>query len=164
MSIYLKLFGGGLLLLGVFFSSSEYSAFADRRLLHYASIIALLSHAKGRISRYLSSGEEMWRDFENNELEKIGLLPDLREGACLSRAFERCENRLALPKETKDRIKKFLFGVGREYRAGVVDSFGDFLKRLEAEMENERLRLEKSVKVTRALLIGGALAFIILII
>ena len=106
----------------------------------------------------------MWRAFENEELEKIGLLPSLREGETLLSAFQKCESRLALPTETKAKIKEFLSTAGREYRARAVSSFSDFRKTLEAEMMSEKERLKKQVKVTRALLLGGALAFLILII
>ena len=164
MSVYLKFLGGGLLLLSAIFASSEYSSYADRRLLHYSGLVALFSHAEGMIYGFLSSGREMWRGFKNDELEKIGLLPQLREGETLLSAFQKCESRLALSKDAKERIKDFLATACRGYREGVIYSFSAFIKKLEAEMKAEEERLEKQVKVTRALLLGGALAFVILII
>ena len=163
MSFYLKLLGSGLLLLSALLASSEYSSYADRRLLHYSGVVALLSHAEGVISRFLSSGGEMWREFKNDELEKIGLLPLLREGETLLSAFQKCEAKLYLSVEAKEKIKEFLSTVGKEYRAGAVSSFAELRQSLESEMKSEKDRLEKQVKIVRALLLGGALAFVIFI-
>lgn len=164
MSLYLRFFGGGLVLLSALAASSEYSSYAERRLAQYSGLLALLSHAEGMISRFLSSGDGLWRGFENEELEKIGLLPLLREGKTLSKAFLECEGRFVLSKEAKERIKDFLSTSGRGYMEGEVAAFSGFRAQLDTEMKAEKERLEKNVKVTRALLLGGALAFLILII
>ena len=160
----LRLLGGGLVVVSAIVASGEYSAYAKRRILHYEGLIALFSHAEGMISRFLASGDGLLRGFENEELEKVGMLSILREGEALQSAFEKCESRLALSVETKERIKDFLSTVGRGYREGEVASFSAFITSLKEEMSVESERLDKSVKVTRALLIGGSLAFLIMII
>ena len=164
MTFYLRIFGGGLVVLSAVFASLEYSGYAERRLLHYSSLALLFAHAGGMISRFLSRGDELWRGFRNEALEKIRLLDRLREGESLSSAFEKCENSLALSKETKEKIKKILASAGQEYRNGAAEAYLSIAKWLEEEKNSEKERLDKSVKVTRALLIGGALAFLILII
>lgn len=164
MTLYFRLFGGGLLVLSAVLASLEYSRYADLRLLHYSSLASLFDHAGGMISKFLLKGDELWRSFRNEALEKIGLIDRLREGESLSSAFEKCENSLALSKETKEKIKKILASAGREYRNGAAEAYLSIAKWLEEEKNSEKERLNKSVKVTRALLIGGALAFLILII
>ena len=164
MSLLLRFVGGGLVVLSALVASSEYSAYADRRISQYKGLCALFSHAEGRISRFLSSGDGLWRGFENEELSRVGLLPLLREGEPLSSAFLKCEENFALSREAKERIKEFLSTLGRGYREGEVSTISAFVSRLEKEMQTEEEALSKSVKVTRALLLGGALAFLILII
>ena len=162
--MYLRFFGGGLIVVAALIASGEYSSYAKRRLAEYKGFIALFSHAEGMISRFLASGDGLWRGFENEALEKAGLLSALREGKTLAGAFDKCESRLALPGEAKKKIKDFLSASGRGYREGEIASFSAFGAGLEAEMKKEEERLDKSVKVTRALLLGGSLAFLILII
>ena len=162
--MYLRLLGGGLVVISAMVASGEYSAYAKRRLLQYSGFISLLSHAEGMISRFLASGDGLWRGFENEELDRVGILPALREGESLIKAFEKCESNLALSREAKGRIRDFLSTSGRGYRDGEIASFSAFRMSLEAEMKTEEERLQNSVKVTRALLLGGSLAFFILII
>ena len=87
MSIYLRLGGAGLILLGAILVGREYSAYLNRRLSEYRGLLSLLSHAEGVIGRNLSYGKELWRGFEDAALEKCGLLPALREGRGLADAF-----------------------------------------------------------------------------
>jgi hypothetical protein len=164
MSGFFRILGGGILVLSAFLLSVEYSSYAKRRVDHYLSLASLFSHAGGVISRFLLSGSEMWRDFHSEELERVGLLPCLREGTSLSEAFKKCESRLLLSKDIKEKIGKILSSKEREYKDGVVEAYFSLAKELECEGKGEKERIEKSVKVTRALLIGGTLAFLILII
>ena len=164
MSVFWRFAGGGLVVLAAMLASRAYSDYAKRRLLQYSGLIALFSHTEGMILRFLSSGEGIWRGFSNEELERVGLLPLLREGESLKSAFLKCEGGLALSKGAIERIKDFLSSHGRGYREGEVSSLSTFRRQLEEEMKSEEIALDKSVKVARALLIGGALAFLIMII
>ena len=164
MNMILRFIGGGLVVVSALVASHEYSAYAKRRLLQYEGLVALFSHVEGKIRDFLASGDGLYRGFENEELERVGLLPLLREGERLKEAFCKCEGHLALPKGTVEGINTFLSTLGRGYREGEVAAFSAFRNKLEAEMKTEAERLDKSVKITRALLIGGALAFLIMIV
>lgn len=164
MSFYLRFLGGGLVMIAAMITSGEYSAYAKRRLSQYSGLVALLSHMEGMISRFLASGDGLWRGFENEALESTGLLSSLKEGKSLAAAFSECEGKFALTKEAKGRIGDFLAGLGRGYRSGELEMISAFRASLEKEMAEEQQSLEKSVKITRALLLGGALAFLIMII
>ena len=152
------------MVLSAMLASNAYSNYAKRRLLQYSGLIALFSHQEGMISRFLSSGDGLWRGFSNEELEKIGFLPLLREGERLYNAFQKCEGNFLLPKETTERIKEFLYASGKGYKEGEIASISAFRLSLEEEMKNESDALDKNVKVANALLIGAALAFLIMII
>lgn len=164
MNMLLRLIGGGLVMTSALIASHEYSEYAKKRLDQYAGLIALLSHAEGMISRFLASGDGLWRGFENEALEKTGLMGNMREGRGLYESFALCESKFALSNEAKGRIKDFLSGRGMEYREGEIAALSNFREMLEEEMNKEKESLEKSVKVTRAILLGASLAFLILII
>ena len=152
------------MLLSALIASGEYKTYAKRRILQYEGIISLFSHLEGMIGRYLASGDGLYRGFENAELERIGLLPLLRQGVGLSEAFKRCEGELNLSKNRCKAMSDFLSGLGRDYKDRELKLLSDFCMELVKEKTLEAERLEKSVKVTSALLIGGALAFLIMII
>lgn len=161
--MYLRFLGGGLVMISALIASGEYSAYAKKRMSQYAGLVALLSHAEGMISRFLSSGDGLWRSFENEALENTGLLAALREGKTLHAAFVECEGKFALSKEARERILDFLSTLGRSYKEGEVAAISAFRTELESEMKSEEEGLDKSVRVARALLLGGSLAFLILI-
>ena len=164
MTFYLKLFGGLLLLVGALLISQEYSAYCKRRILEYDGFIALLLHAESKISKYLASGEGLWRDFENDALLKCGFLECIKSGDTPLSAFRKCEGSLNLSKSAKDKLRALFSVLGEEYREGEISRLSSFREELLAERNAEEDRLMKSVKVTRALLVSSALAVIIIFI
>ena len=164
MSFYFRLFGGLALVVSALILSREYSAYCKRRILEYDGFIALLSHAEGKIAKYLSSGESLWRDFNNDALLNCGFLVALQDGETPISAFEKCESRLRLSQSTKARLREFFSGWGREYRERELLLLSSFKEEIAAEGMAEKEKLDKSVRISSALLIGGALALMILII
>ena len=164
MNILWRFAGGGLVVLSAMLASKSYSEYAKRRLLQYSGLISLRAHAEGMISRFLSSGDGLWRNFQNDELERVGLLPLLREGNFLKDAFLKSSKNFDLSKEAIERITKFFSTAGSNYKEGEVASLFKFRSQLEAEQKSEEEALDKSVKIARALLLGGSLAFVIMII
>ena len=164
MNVLWRYVGGGLVLLSAMIASAEYRSYAKRRILQYEGLIALLAHIEGMIGRYLASGDGLYRGFESAELERIGLLPLLRQGVGLADAFKRCLGEINLPKDSRKAVSEFLSGLGRDYKEGELKSLREFRTELEREKSTEAERLEKNAKVITVLLIGGALAFLIMII
>ena len=151
-------------MIAALFFCREYSLYAERRILQYKGFLSLLSHAEGMISRFLAKGEELWRGFSDSALEECGFLSDLREGRGLKEAFSSCENRLCLPRSVKDELSAFFSDFGRSYKEGQLSSLSAFRSSLEERLKAEEADLEKSVKVTKALILGGAMSVVILII
>lgn len=151
-------------MIAALYAGREYSRFAELRLARWRGFAALLSHIEGEISRFLASGERLWRGFADDELEKCGFLQNLREGDSLSAAFEKCRGGLLLPEECKARLAELFNSFGKGYKEDELASLSAFRASFEKEYEAERERLEKSVKVTRALLLGGALSAAIMLI
>jgi hypothetical protein len=153
-----------LIMIAALITSREYSRFADRRLAQWQGFSRLISHAEGMIEKYLLSGGALWQDFENHELARIGFLKLLREGASTCEAFSACSSSLSLPRECKDRLFEFFSSFGKGYRERELKSIAAFLKDFNGKYAEEKDRLEKSVRVTRALLLGGALATAVMMI
>jgi hypothetical protein len=164
MSIGWRLVGGGLVIVAALIASGEYKLYAKRRILQYEGFAALLFHLEGMISRYLSSGDGLYRGFENAELERIGFLLLIRGGDRPAEALRKCDGQLCLSKECRKALSDFFVRFGRDYKDREIKSILDFRTGLEEEKKSEAERLEKSVKVFSALSIGGALAFFIMII
>lgn len=162
--IFLRLVGAALLLAAAIFLSREYSSYLEGRLSEYRGLVALLSHAEEKIERSLSFGEELWRDFQDDVMEKCGLLPLLREGKGIAEAFGECIADFSLPIGIKAEISEALSTLGRGYRDSEIKKLSDIRTRLTEALNSETLAAEKNVKVAKALLIGGALTVGILII
>lgn len=164
MSIYLRWGGAILLMIGALYISREYEKYLNRRVAEYNGLAELISHAAGMIARFLAHGGDLWRDFENASLEKCGLLPALRRGACLADAFDECQGKMSLSAEEKQRWSAELHKLGRGYKDGELAMLSDLGQAISAEAGAEAESAEKNVKVARALLLGGALTVVIIII
>ena len=162
MNIYLRVGGAALVAVGALFISREYEKYLARRGDEYRGLVALISHAEGQISRFLAYGVALWRGFEDESLERCGLLSELREGKSLSEAFDSCSVKMSLPRAVVKEISAKLSSLGRDYLDGELATLGDIRSRLTELLKSEEDTREKNVKVVRALLLGGALCAIIL--
>lgn len=164
MSVYLKWAGAAVILLSALFVGKEYSAYVRQRLEQYRGFVALILHIEGMISRFLTPQDGLWRDFNNDALQKCGFLPLLREGKGLSGAFESVKASLALSEETKEMLSDFFGNFGGNYLDGEMSRTADFRTQLENGLKQEESELEKSLKISNALLVAGAVGIVILII
>ena len=164
MSIYLRWGGAILLMLGALFVSREYEKYLRRRVAEYRGLVSLINHAEDRIKKSLAHGSGLWRDFSDGAMERCGILDLLRSGEGLYSAFSACSDRLALSREAKARIAEELSTLGRGYMNDELERLSAVGSRLTAECEFEEADADKNIKVSRALLLGGALSAVILVI
>lgn len=150
---YLKLLGAGVLLLGAFYISREYSAYLDRRLWEYEALCAMLSGARER-----GSGRSAPADFADECLERCGILSALREGKDLFTAFTEGCGGLSLSREARDRLSERLSDLRSKSAAEAQKLIGEIEEALRAELATESALADKNRRIVRALLIGGALA------
>lgn len=163
MSYYLRLFGGGLVLILAMLVGRGYSRFKSKRIAETEGFVALISHAEGMISRFLSHGSSLWQDFSNSELEASGFLPMLRKGASLSEAFSASESSLSINKRVKDRLSEYFDLFGRGYREDELKAAAACRSELEEMLGAERKELGNDVKTVNAVLFGTALGVVILL-
>ena len=162
MSIYIKLIGGAIILLLALYVSRSYEKFLRRRIAEYRGLAELISHAEGRISDFLSYGSRLWQGFGDEALEACGLLSSLREGEGLASAFEKCKGKMSLPRKAMDGISERLRKLGGRYKESELTVLRELGEWLSSELRSAEEQSEKNIKVARALLLGGALAVLII--
>ncbi len=162
--LYLKWCGAALLLLFALFCGREYSAYAERRVGECEGYISLLLHIEKMIDSYLAPPSVIFRDFECEALESIGFLPAVRSGEAASNALSLSEKNSLLPEHIREKIREYFDGFGRGYKDAELTRTRASRAELEEMLKSEKASLEKSVKVTRALLLGAAAGITILII
>lgn len=164
MSDFLRILGGALLLLCALLVGREYSAYAGRRIAEHQGFIALISHSEGMIGRFLSSGDELWRGFDNEALERVGFLPLIKDGKDADSAFSTVKGRLSLGDEAKKKVEEFFKDFGSGYKDQEIARISALRAELETSLKSETAELEKNSRVLNALLVGGALGLIILLV
>lgn len=164
MSEYLRLFGGGLILIAAIIVGREYSSYTRCRLGQYQGFVALADHIEGMISRFLAGGEELFRGFADPFLEETGLLSRLRRGESPSDAFAAAKDKLCIGEKEKKRLSVFFKELGSGYRESEIAKASALKDELSAGYKQEREALEKSRSVVNTLLMGGAAGIFILLI
>ncbi len=164
MSLYLKWGGIGMLMIGALLVSREYEKYLDKRLGEYRGLVAMISHAESEIAKSLAHGEGLWRTFHDDALERCGLLTLLREGESLQTAFEKSKTKMSLTADAKEKISVLFSGLGKGYVESELKTINNIKESLTDRLKNEEESAEKNLKIARALLLGGALCAVIMII
>ena len=157
MSLYLKWGGIALEIIAALLISREYDRRLDRRISEHLGLVNLIAYAETEITKSLAHGGGLWQGFSDGALEKCGLLPLLREGESLKNAFDKCKGKMALSTEAKERISNLFVPIGRGYRDSEVRLLGEIKDSLSRELDSESESADKSKKIAKALLLGGAL-------
>lgn len=163
MSIYFRWGGIALLMIAALCINRGYKDYLDRRLSEFLGLFSLVEHAKDMISKFLSYGKELWRDYSDEQLEKCGLLSALREGKSLSEAFDMCKENMALSKESKQKLSHHFKKLGSGYKDGEISKLEELKTEIGDMLSVESREAEKNKSVVSALLLGGALALAIMI-
>lgn len=160
--IYFRWCGAALILIAALVCSREYSAYTERRMAEGQGLLSLLLHIEKMIESYLASGGELFEGFIDERLEACGFLPKMREGG--RGAFSDAKNSLTVGAPIKERLCTYFSGFGKGYKASELKRLDECISDCKSMISSEKTELEKSIKVTRALLLGGAVGVAILII
>ena len=163
MMFYIKLVGVGLLLAGAFYISREYSLYLDKRLGEYKAISSMLSYAEEREKEEISKENKRWDNFSDEYLEKCGILSELRAGKDLFTILSESIWGLSISSEVKSRISNILSDLREkavEEKEKALQKINSILK---SEIESESELADKNRQIVRALLIGGALAVVVML-
>lgn len=164
MSLYLRYGGCALLMIGALLISRCYDGYLSRRVEEYRGLVSLLSHAECEISKFLAYGSALWRDFQHDGLERCGFLPALRESGSLYQALEAAGDKMSLSSSAREGLSAQFQRLGRGYVDKELSLIGEIKQGLSAELESESAEAEKNKRVARALLLGGALSLVVMVI
>lgn len=164
MIFYLRYGGAALVMLGALLVSRAYASYMKKRLSEYRGLERMIAHAEGEISCFLAYGSELWRNFSDEAMEGCGLLSHLRDGKGISESFELSRDAMSLSASAKQKISDMLEPLGRGYKDDEVKLLSSIGDRLSEEISRESDEAEKNIRIARALLIGGALAVVIMIV
>ena len=141
-----------------------YSAYVDRRIAECEELCELLSHIRARVECFLSPVSEMLSDFHAKRLCELGFIREVCEGSGLYEAYRGIEGRLSVSDEVRRVIGGFFEGFGKGYRDQTLRETDYARESLERILERDRAELDKSVRLTRSILLLVSVGIIILLI
>ena len=159
----LRWLGGLLILLFALIVGREYSGFAESKVRMLSEYVKALLQIEKMIEICLATPAEIFADFDSQPLDKCGFLPAVREGRGLGGAFSSAD-KSALSSEARAILSDYFDGFGRGYAEREIARARKARGELEALLARERETSEKSVRVTSAMLLGGAAGVLIFII
>ena len=159
----LKWVGALLVAAAIVFASREYSRYAKRRISECESFLSLLRHVKGEINRFLSTPSAIFKSYSDENLERVGFLALQREGKSLYECFEGCRCRLSIPERIKDKLSRFFYGFGENYKDGEISRTEYYIDEIEPLLREEWEALPDRIKLVRTLAAAISLGLIILV-
>lgn len=151
-------------LLSAYLISSGYSSYASARLSEYTAYLKLFTHVEWALTTRAATVKAWCLGFTEPTLEKLGLLPLLREGAAVKDAYKRAEMRSRMSQRGKELLGEYFSEYGRGYLDGELKKLRTARGALEDILKTEGEELTRSVRTLRALLFALALGGVILVI
>lgn len=167
----MKIIGAGLLFLacalaGIWLGEQKKIGVAECE-----AFLALLRHARSRIDGFDAPTKQIWREFENETLEKNGFLAALRSAEnedvyfdAFSRAFEKTERSLHISSETKKIIRSFGGAVGKSFSEDQLAMIDVCISGMSDVFEKSKSEARRDMKLYITLGFSlGAVIFIMII-
>lgn len=163
----------GAVLIFVFFSllGIYKGDYEKKRLSECEAFSELFGYIKNQVKFFLTPTKIMYRNFENDLLEKRGFLPELRSHEeddiyynVWNISFEKCMKQFHLTEKQRSLIMDFGDVIGKSNGEIQMQSFDYYISMLKNETEKQRAETEKNIKLYRTLgIAAGACAAILII-
>ena len=163
----------GAVLIFVFFSllGIYKGDYEKKRLSECEAFAELFEYIKNQGRFFLTPTKVMYRNFENDLLEKSGFLPELRSHEkddiycnVWNVSFEKCMKYFHLTEKQRSLIMDFGDVIGKSNGEIQMQSFDYYISMLKNETEKQRAETEKNIKLYRTLgIAAGACAAILII-
>ena len=160
----LKLFGFSFLLLLALLIGKAYSGYCKKRVRSLESLSLLLLRLEEGVSLFLSTPSSFFQDYEDEYLTEVGFLELVRSGENMANAFRKTARRMALDRQTEERLSLFFSDYGKSYKDGELRRISIFQRELEEVLKRETEEERGRVKLAYTLLFSAALGIIILLI
>lgn len=164
MSLYIRLGGAAVVMIAALLISRCYEKYLLKRVDEYSGLVLLVRHMENEITKYLAYGSRLWSDFRHDGLEKCGFLPALRECGSICEALSNIGDRMSLSRVSREHLAESFSRLGRGYLDEELSLLSEIKDSLSEELDTERIEAEKNIRVVRALLLGGALAVVVMVI
>ena len=161
MTEIISYIGALLVMLSAYLIGREYSLRIKKRLAETEGFCLLIAHIEGVIDKFMSYGDELYSGFTNGALSECGFLDRLKGGASISELVPAIDC-LSVSQKVKDILKELFTKLGGDYRDLELKRIGELKGRINELYKCESEELNKSLKITRALLLGGGLVIVIL--
>ena len=158
----LKYIGLIMLAFAGIFISSEYEKREKKRLFELREFIRFISHARHKISCFLSPKSDWLSDFKTESRELSDFL-QLSEKQSLKESFDALRDKLSLKGEAEI-LSKLFSSLGRGYKEGELMLLDGALRELSCEekrISDESLKNVKTVKVLAAAISLGLIILLI---
>jgi hypothetical protein len=154
----------GLLMLAAagIFISGEYEKREKKRLFELREFIRFTSHARHKISCFLSPKSDWLSDFKTESRELSEFLR-LSENSGFEESFEAVRDKLSLKGEAEI-LARLFSSLGRDYKEGVLMLLEGAISELSCEEKRISEESEKNVKAVKVLAAAISLGLIILLI
>ena len=162
MSTLFRYAGLALVALAAYFLGRSYEERENARVRALDGFVGLVRHIRTAVATYLEPIPRAVLSFADEELERIGLLPLLRDGGVLSEAYASVSGRLSLGADAQRLLSGLFERLGRGSRDETVRDMECTLEELSKIAERERAELEKNVRLAKTMLYAAALGIIIL--
>ena len=147
-----------------FFLSRSYTAYLKRRVREGECFLSLTERIESMISCYLSPIKDIFSGFECEESAVMDFVRRVRDGARLRDAYFEAEGGLAVGREGKKILAELFSTLGCGYKDGSVGLVASARAEFEKYLGGEREECEKNSRLAAALLLGGALGILLLLI
>ncbi len=153
--------GALILLLSGFYTVLLLSRVQRGRQKRLESFLSLIRFIENEVSCYMTPLDEIYRRFENKELEECGFLPALREKG-MKAALAECSSSLCFSEEEERLLTEFASELGKSYREEQL-RFCEYCRRmLESYVSGGREDLPKRLRLCRCLVMTGSALIVLL--
>ncbi len=127
------------------------------------AILLLIRHVRAKISCFSTPVGEILADFENEVLERSGILPSARENG-LAAAVRAASERGCISRAQADMLSDMWGQLGGGYREEAVKICDYYISEFESTLSHEREEHPRMARLLRGVVLtGGAMLIIVLI-
>ena len=142
----------------------EFSRAKKKRLYECRDFLAFISHLRIQLGCFLHTPRELAASFSSEALEKSGFLGALGEGADFYTAFSAAKPNLSISNDEAEVLDTLFRALGEGYLEDGIKIIEASYARLEPMYIALCAECKKSIKLSSALSVTGALGFLILVI
>ena len=157
----LKLLGAAIIFGVSLYFLRAYRRFLHSRISECESFLLFIEHMQREIGCRLRPVGEILQGYRDEVLKGVGFLKD--KPSDISSSYLECENKLSVGREGKEILKRLFRDLGKSYKEGTLALLEEARGKLLAYTEGVRGSLDADVKLAAALIFGGGVGLLLLL-